>query len=59
MNMNTDITFDKPARKRERWYLAIIAFFLVIFAANSYLIWLSVDSSRGLQINKKYEHGVR
>ena len=57
--MNTETTFDKPVKKRERWYLAIIAFFLVIFAANSYLIWLSLDSSRGLSIDKKYEHGIR
>lgn len=57
--MDSEMIIHKPENRKERWYLAIIAFFLVIFAANSYLVWLSVDSSRGLTIDKKYEHGVR
>ncbi|MDH4101049.1 MAG: FixH family protein [Nitrospirota bacterium] len=57
--MNNETTFDKPGQKKERWYFVIIAFFTLIFAANAYFIWVSVDSSRGLFIDKKYEHGIR
>lgn len=57
--MNKETTFDKPGQKKERWHLVIIAFFTLVFTANACFIWISVDSSRGLAINKQYEHGIR
>ena len=59
--MNTDIAFDRQIKpkKKERWYLVIFAFFAVVFAANCFMVWLAVESTRGLTIDKQYEHGIR
>lgn len=57
--MTNNTTVMETTKRKEPWYLAIIAFFLLIFAANAVLVWLSVSSSKGLTIDKKYEHGIR